>query len=108
MNVTTKISNLDQVGRAANVTSAASVTFPSPVYHNQAMSEWLFPGKRTEEFTKTCHVLMVNQHLKLMMNHAAKGVLEVGNQALRTWLGRGISWRSVPAMPVNYIGRLRR
>lgn len=84
MNVTTKISNLGQVGRAANVTSAASVTFPSPVYHNQAMSEWLFPGKRTEEFTKTCHVLMASQHLKRMINHAAKGALEVGNQALRT------------------------
>jgi hypothetical protein len=44
-NVTTKISNLDQVGRTANVTSAASVTFPNPVYHNQATSEWLFPRK---------------------------------------------------------------
>ena len=45
-NVTTKISNLDQLGRAANVASAASVTFPSSVYHNQATSEWLIPGKR--------------------------------------------------------------
>ena len=84
MNVTTKISNLGQVGQAVNVTTTAKVTFPSSVYHNQAMSEWLFPGKRTEEFTKTCHVLMASQHLKLMINRAAKGALEVGNQALRT------------------------
>ncbi|MDA7924592.1 hypothetical protein N9B60_04255, partial [Mariniblastus sp.] len=33
--------------RTANVTAAARVTFPTSVYHNQATSEWLFPGKRT-------------------------------------------------------------
>ena len=45
---------------------------------------------------------MANQQLKLMINHAAKGALEVGNQELSTWLGRGFSWRSVQALSINY------